>query len=84
MVGWFIFVGVLVPTIGLVQAGFQSIADRYTYIPSIGLFVAGVWAIAENALAWRLQKSFLAASAILNTGKSIYHWRFVACGEGCL
>ena len=82
MVGWFIFVGVLVPTIGLVQAGFQSIADRYTYIPSIGLFVAGVWAIAENALAWRLQKSFLAASAILMlticgllTWRQIGYWR---------
>ena len=37
----------LVPTIGLVQVGFQSIADRYTYIPSIGIFVALVWAVAE-------------------------------------
>jgi len=47
IVGWLIFVGVLLPTIGLVQVGAQSIADRYTYIPSIGIFIAVVWAAAE-------------------------------------
>jgi protein O-mannosyl-transferase len=49
IVGWLFFLGVLVPTIGVVQAGFQSIADRYTYIPSIGIFIAFVWAAAEWA-----------------------------------
>jgi len=47
IVGWLIFLGVLFPTIRLVQSGFQSIADRYTYIPSIGIFIAVVWAIAD-------------------------------------
>jgi protein O-mannosyl-transferase len=41
--GWFWFVGTLVPVIGLVQVGGQSIADRYTYVPSIGLFLGFVW-----------------------------------------
>jgi tetratricopeptide (TPR) repeat protein len=41
--GWFWFLGTLVPVIGLVQVGGQSMADRYTYVPSIGLFVALVW-----------------------------------------
>ncbi len=49
LVGWFTFLGVLVPTIGLVQAGGQAIADRYSYIPSIGLFVAVVWGLADWA-----------------------------------
>jgi Tfp pilus assembly protein PilF len=49
IVGWLFFLGILVPTIGIVQAGFQSIADRYTYIPSIGIFIAVVWAVAEWA-----------------------------------
>jgi protein O-mannosyl-transferase len=53
IVGWLLFLGVLFPTIGLVQAGFQSIADRYTYIPSIGIFVAVVWAVAEWGRGWR-------------------------------
>jgi tetratricopeptide (TPR) repeat protein len=42
--GWFWFIGMLVPTIGLVQVGPQSMADRYTYLPSIGLFILVVWA----------------------------------------
>jgi tetratricopeptide (TPR) repeat protein len=42
-VGWLWFLGTLVPVIGLVQVGSQSMADRYTYIPSIGLFVALAW-----------------------------------------
>ena len=42
-VGWFWFAGTLVPVIGLVQVGWQSIADRYTYIPFIGLFIGLVW-----------------------------------------
>jgi tetratricopeptide (TPR) repeat protein len=41
--GWFWFLGTLVPVIGLVQAGEQSLADRYTYVPLIGVFVALVW-----------------------------------------
>jgi protein O-mannosyl-transferase len=49
IVGWLFFLGILVPTIGIVQAGFQSIADRYTYIPSIGIFIAVVWAAADWA-----------------------------------
>ena len=46
-VGWFWFLGTLVPTIGIVQVGAQSMADRYTYIPSIGFFIALVWGVAE-------------------------------------
>jgi len=42
-VGWFWFFGTLVPAIGLVQVGVQSMADRYTYIPSIGIFILVVW-----------------------------------------
>jgi len=42
-VGWFWFVGMLVPTIGLVQVGGQSMADRYTYLPMIGVLIAAVW-----------------------------------------
>jgi tetratricopeptide (TPR) repeat protein len=43
IVGWLWFVGTLVPVIGVVQVGLQSMADRYTYIPLIGLFIMLVW-----------------------------------------
>jgi Flp pilus assembly protein TadD len=47
-VGWLWFLGALVPVIGLVQVGAQSMADRYTYFPGIGLLVALVWGAAEH------------------------------------
>ena len=46
-VGWFWYVGTLVPVIGLVQVGMQSMADRYTYIPSIGMMLLVVWGTSE-------------------------------------
>lgn len=48
LVGWLWFLGTLVPVIGLVQIGAQSMADRYTYFPYIGLFIAIVWWIADS------------------------------------
>jgi protein O-mannosyl-transferase len=53
LMGWLWFVGTLVPVIGLVQAGGQSIADRYTYLPSIGMLVCGVWGAYELTRGWR-------------------------------
>jgi Flp pilus assembly protein TadD len=47
MMGWLWFLGTLAPVIGLVQVGIQSIADRYTYVPSIGIFVMATWGAAE-------------------------------------
>ncbi|MBD3320116.1 MAG: tetratricopeptide repeat protein, partial [Chitinivibrionales bacterium] len=44
-VGWFWYLGTLVPVIGIVQVGYQSHADRYTYIPLIGLFICLAWGI---------------------------------------
>jgi tetratricopeptide (TPR) repeat protein len=46
-VGWFWFLGTLVPVIGLVHAGPQAYADRYTYIPYIGLFLMIAWGLPE-------------------------------------
>jgi tetratricopeptide (TPR) repeat protein len=46
-IGWFWFLGTLIPVIGLVQVGSQSMADRYSYLPSIGIFIAITWGAAE-------------------------------------
>jgi len=45
--GWFWYVGMILPVIGLVQVGGQGMADRYTYLPMIGPVVAAVWWVAE-------------------------------------
>jgi Tfp pilus assembly protein PilF len=49
LIGWFWFVGMLVPVIGLVQVGIQSMADRYTYLPLVGIFIILAWSGAEIA-----------------------------------
>ena len=66
-VGWFWFVGMLVPVIGLVQVGTQAMADRYTYLPLVGLFVAVTWAAADFASGRRYGPAAAgaAASAVL-------------------
>ncbi len=50
IIGWLWFLGTLVPVIGLVQVGAQSMADRYTYLPSVGFFLAIVF-LADDFLA---------------------------------
>lgn len=37
------YLGTLVPVIGIVQAGEQAMADRFTYVPLVGVFVAVAW-----------------------------------------
>jgi tetratricopeptide (TPR) repeat protein len=51
---WFFLM--LLPVIGLVQVGLQSIADRYVYLPSIGLFIAVVWGAAYLCSSRRLPR----------------------------
>jgi hypothetical protein len=55
LVGWCWFVGTLVPVIGLVQVGNQSMANRYTYVPFIGLFLALAWGVPALTQHWRHQ-----------------------------
>jgi len=47
LVGWFWFLGTLVPMIGLVQVGGQGMADRYAYLPFIGLFIMICWGVTD-------------------------------------
>jgi tetratricopeptide (TPR) repeat protein len=47
LMGWLWFLGALLPVIGLIQAGSQSMADRFTYLPSLGLFISFAWAMPE-------------------------------------
>jgi len=52
-VGWFWFLGTLVPMIGIITVGEQTMADRYAYLPFIGLFAAVVWTLNDWTLnAW--------------------------------
>jgi Flp pilus assembly protein TadD len=60
-VGWLWYLGALVPVIGLLQAGRQSMADRYTYIPGIGLLIIAAWGVADLTRRWRWRRAVLAS-----------------------
>jgi tetratricopeptide (TPR) repeat protein len=62
-VGWFWYLGTLIPVIGIVQVGLQSRADRYAYIPLIGIFVLAVWSAFDWAKGRRLRVTLLAVSS---------------------
>ena len=81
-VGWFWFLGGLLPVIGLVQVGIQSMADRYTYVPMIGLWIAAVWGLCDRfASSLNRDRCFaLGATAVLLvcaglTARQIRFWR---------
>ena len=59
--GWLWYLAALVPVLGLVETGRQSIADRYTYLPGIGLIAIVVWGIADLARGWAWRRAALAA-----------------------
>jgi protein O-mannosyl-transferase len=64
-VGWFWFVGTLIPVIGIVQVGSQAYADRYTYIPYIGLFIMIAWLLPQLLSKWPQRKIILGALMVL-------------------
>src|SRR5207248_8149248 len=63
VVGWLWFLGTLVPVIGIVQVGGQTMADRYFYIPSIGLFIVIAFGLAYVTATRGLAPSLSAAVA---------------------
>ncbi len=66
--GWFLYLGMLIPVIGLVQVGTQPLADRYTYLPLIGIFVAVAFVLPDlstAAPAWRGVAACAAGSVIV-------------------
>lgn len=82
VVGWCWFLVTLIPVIGIVQVGVQSMADRYSYIPSTGLFIMAAWGIPDFVKDWKYRERILALSAgaiiivsTLLTWPQIGYWR---------
>ena len=77
--GWLWFLGMLVPVIGLLQAGSQGLADRYTYLPLIGLFICIVWVAANLLDHQRIVGGVLAVTVLASCGilthRQLSFWR---------
>ncbi|MBA4369483.1 MAG: hypothetical protein C0403_17795, partial [Desulfobacterium sp.] len=65
IVGWLWYVGTLVPVIGLVQIGSQSMADRYTYFPLIGILIMISWVVPDLTACWVHRRKKLAFCAMI-------------------
>lgn len=81
-VGWFWYLGMLVPVIGFIQVGSQAMADRYTYLPLIGLLIIAGWGLAEVSANWKHRKLILGilASVVLLalsavTQRQLLYWK---------
>jgi tetratricopeptide (TPR) repeat protein len=73
LAGWLWFVVALMPSLGLIQAGGQSIADRFTYLAHMGFFAALVWLAAER-FSWKTGAAVAAVAAIL-CARQVALWR---------
>ncbi len=83
--GWFWYLGTLIPVIGLVQVGRQSMADRYTYITLTGLFIIIAWGLPELLAKWRYKKIVFVSSVILVvSAMSICTWFQLSCWRNSL
>jgi tetratricopeptide (TPR) repeat protein len=65
VVGWFWYLGTLVPVIGLVQVGAQAMADRYAYVSLIGMFIIIAWGLPELMAKWHHKEKILSISAVI-------------------
>lgn len=82
VVGWFWYLGTLIPVIGIVKVGMQAMADRYTYVPLIGIFILFVWSITNFTAKYRYRKQILTGSGMILlaalmilTSRQISHWQ---------
>ncbi len=81
-VGWFWFMGTLVPVIGFVQLGGQAMADRYIYVPMIGILIIMVWGLEAIWTRSEVKLKIVAAFAIIAcillsiaTWTQVRHWQ---------
>jgi protein O-mannosyl-transferase len=80
--GWFWYLGTLIPVIGFINLGLHLIADRYVYLPLIGIFIIVAWGIPELLKEWHYGNFFLKTSAgililalILTTWTQVSYWK---------
>jgi protein O-mannosyl-transferase len=64
-VGWFWYLGTMVPVIGLIQVGFQSMADRYAYVPLIGIFIMSTWGLSDLFSKFHVRRVLVTITALM-------------------
>jgi tetratricopeptide (TPR) repeat protein len=75
LTGWLWFLALLLPTLGLVQVGFQSLADRYTYLPALGLELAVLWSLRPLCATLPRRIAAASAAALVVGGAAVCTWQ---------
>jgi protein O-mannosyl-transferase len=82
LAGWVWFLVTLLPTIGIIQASSQAMADRFAYVPLIGLFIMVVWFVADlwpvgrgRGVAQALTTVAMLAACLVATRLQLRYWR---------
>jgi tetratricopeptide (TPR) repeat protein len=68
LTGWFFYLIMLAPVIGILQVGSQAHADRYTYLPEIGLALLVTWTVADLGARWRYRRLLLSVLSVVIIG----------------
>src|SRR5581483_373300 len=74
-VGWFWYLGMLIPVIGLVQVGAQARADRYTYLPLVGIFIMLAWSASATQRVVPVAAVAVCAGCAIATVLQLRYWR---------
>ncbi len=74
-VGWFWFLGMLFPVIGIVQVGMQSMADRYVYLPLIGLSIMFAYGAADLMRSWNWRVTATGAAILIAACAALTWWQ---------
>lgn len=81
-VGWFWYLGTLMPVIGLIQVGYHAMADRYAYVPLVGIFVIISWGVSDifsRLFARRILLILLAATvvsvSVIVSWQQVQYWQ---------
>jgi protein O-mannosyl-transferase len=81
VIGWFWYLGTLIPVIGLVQVGVQAMSDRYAYVPLIGIFIIIAWGLPDLLAKWNHQEKIpvifagLLIPLMVVTWMQVKHWK---------
>ena len=76
--GWLWFIVMLLPAIGIIQVGFQAMADRYTYLPILGWQLALCWTLGTlrlNKAMMGLGAAILLGACLISTWRQQGYWR---------
>ena len=74
-VGWFWFLILLFPVLGIFQAGLQARADRFTYLPHIGISIAVTWTVVNATRTWRSRIGLVPLALAVVVALTVCAWK---------